>query len=435
MMFTSCLKTDELETSPECAMLSFAVGDVTTSVNSKTAAGNDTVIKKVLSGSSFKFNIDQVKGIITTIDSMPNWIDLSGVKPTFSIIGARTFIKSEDDGLYYLLTSGADSVNMTKPIELIVLASDGISTKKYTVSIKKSSYNNDSLIWNKGVSNLAVEDDFKTVVRGNRVFAFYTNGAGEVMTTNASTNTGLTSWTTPMNIKGAEIDYASLLLFKDEFYALGKDGCIYKAEEQNRPETWSKVGDAVYKKLLASDKYYIYALNESGIVGSADLQTWKDCGKDDIDMIPTGTVFSHSYESKTNADLQISMMCGTSDMNEEHDVAWYKVSSQDESTDQKWMYIQITKDNAYGMPKFKNMSVAWHQGCLYALGTEGNEGAESYKYIYISKDNGISWHTYSDTYPLPDGINKVKGMANIVSADGKIWIVQKGGNVWSGVIR
>jgi hypothetical protein len=120
-------------------------------------------------------------------------------------------------------------------------------------------------------------------------------------------------------------------------------------------------------------------------------------------------------------------MGGLTASNEENAVLWFKISSGDENLDQKWNYIQVTEENLYGCPKMENLSMAYYKNEIYAIGGN-NEG------IYISADNGISWHLQTKKKMLPAEIIGQNAPASIVSGNGYIWIIQSGGKVWRGKI-
>ena len=429
----ACMNSDEIETTPECAITAFSVGNISTQVTVHRTDDTDTVTTKVIDGSSIYFNIDQLKGIITTVDSLPKWVSLEKVVPSFTANGT-VYCRQDGDTLFYQLTSGSDSISFEKPVEMISVATDGVSLKRYTVSINRSSYDLDTLEWDAITTDFNVSEDFKAIETDGHVFVFYEED-GNVKYTYAKTSDNLSSWTEPVTVQGGDIDYASIMTFGDDFYALGKDGMIYKAVQQNRPDNWEKTGEKTFSRLLATDKYYIYAFDGSDIVGSTNLETWTTCGGENVDMLPTEDIHAFSYESKTNSDIHIAMMCGLSEGNSKYGVSWYKVSSLDEDINQNWMYIQVTNDNPYGLPRFKDMSVTMYDGSLFAIGIAPNVSPDTYRYLYRSDDNGITWHPQKEKYTLPEGLDAANGKAEIVSADGKLWIIQKGGNVWSGVIR
>lgn len=430
LTFASCIKSEEIETTSECAITSFSIGDIKTGVTVHREGKSDTIITRTISGSSIHFNIDQLNGVITTVDSIASWADLSKIKPSFSSIGNVSYF-NKDNNSYLFLTSGADSINLEKPVEFFVAATDGVSFKKYTVSIKKSSIDVDTIVWKTNTNNFASNDDYKIIIRNNSVYAFCKDNEGHNYVKKSSASDNLNKWSNAEYLSGADIDYSSVILFKDEFFALSTEGYIFKASDNSNPTTWIKASDKQFTRLMAADKYYIYALADNNIMASADLQNWNVEGSDNIDMLPTSCIESYSNESNTNANLQIVTMSGVS-ANGKYTPVWYKVSAQDEDVNQNWMYIQITNDNIYGLPKFKEMSYTQYNNSLYAIGLE--EKTNSYQYIYRSDDNGITWKVQKK-YPLPTEMNKKSGKATIFALDGKLWIIQKGGNIWSGTIK
>lgn len=430
LTFASCIKSEEIETTSECAITSFSIGDIKTGVTVHREGKSDTIITRTISGSSIHFNIDQLNGVITTVDSIASWADLSKIKPSFSAIGNVSYFNKENNS-YLFLTSGADSINLEKPVEFFVAATDGVSFKKYTVSIKKSSIDVDTIVWKTNTNNFASNDDYKIIIRNNSVYAFCKDNEGHNYVKKSSASDNLNKWSNAEYLSGADIDYSSVILFKDEFFALSTEGYIFKASDNSNPTTWIKASDKQFTRLMAADKYYIYALADNNIMASADLQNWNVEGSENIDMLPTSCIESYSNESNTNANLQIVTMSGVS-TNGKYTPVWYKVSAQDEDVNQNWMYIQITNDNIYGLPKFKEMSYTQYNNSLYAIGLE--EKTNSYQYIYRSDDNGITWKVQKK-YPLPTEMNKKSGKATIFALDGKLWIIQKGGNIWSGTIK
>ena len=147
-------------------------------------------------------------------------------------------------------------------------------------------------------------------------------------------------------------------------------------------------------------------------------------------MLPETSINALTYPSGTNQNLQVAVMTGVSSQNTQNGVTWCKTSTLDESTNQPWAYIQVTRDNAYGMPHFDHPSVTYYNGALYAIGEE----EDAYTKLYRSDDNGITWHQ-QEKYPLPEDLKSVDGVASIVAVNQKIWIIQENGKVWQGSIQ
>lgn len=431
LTLVSCMNEDPIETSPECAIVSFSVGSISSSVITKKydSSGNatDTVVRKTLTGSDIHFNINQVEGHIYTVDSLPNWVNLTRVVPSFTCYG-NVYRKVEgNDSLYYNITSGSDSIDFSKPVELMCIATDGHSYKTYTVDIYKHVANTDTLEWKATTSDLAIAGESKLFYTASKVFAFAQNEDGESVVTIANSNDA-TTWSTPMVIPVAS---ESIVLFKDAFYGQGTDGYLYRSTPEQLAATWTKASDQQVERLVAADAYFLYAYDGLAIIGTADLNTWAEQGSTDLDMLPETSVNVQAYTSNTNSAMQQVVLTGISSHNSEHAVVWYKTTTQEVNTNQPWAYIQVTPDNPFGLPRLHHLSVTRYNKALYAIGAENG----AYKYLYRSDDNGIAWHPQTEKYPMPADLDADKGAASIVAVDKQLWIIQENGTIWQGSIQ
>ena len=431
LVCVSCIKDNETETAPECAILSFSVNSITSSVLTKKydREGNasDTLVSKTILGSDIYFNIDQVNGRIYNVDSLPNWTDLTRVVPNFSSRGTVFGRVVSGDDLYYRLVSGSDSIDFSKPVELMCISTDGQASRFYTVKINKHMAATDTLEWKTTSSNLSISGSSKVHVTDGEVFVFASNGNGDQVVTFANENDA-TTWSAPATIP---VDGGSVVMFNSQFYGLGTDGYIYSASP-DQLDTWTKASDKPMKRLLAADDYFLYAYDGQAIIGTSDLQTWTVQGTTDLDMLPETSVCAYSHASNTNSKLQVAVMTGLSSNNPDHGVAWYKVTSSDSTINQPWAYIQVTLDNPYGLPHLGNLSTTYYNGAFYAIGTSD---ADKYEYLYRSDDNGITWHQLTGKYPMPANLNAANGATSIATVGTMLWMIQENGQIWQGSIR
>ena len=426
---TSCMKDDdEIQSSPECVITKFTVGDIDTEVSIKLASGKDTIVTRTIGGSSVAFNIDQINNKIYSVDSLPNWADISGVIPTISSTG-YVYIKEEGETDFHQFTSGTDSVDFTKPVKFLVIATDGVSTKEYTAQIFKKDSEADSLAW-KAVegADLQLEGAHRTLTLADRIYVF-SESEGQAIVTSSSFLSEGASWRKPAQLtcEQGSVDWTSVVAYNGYLYALNTEGHICRSTNDERGETWSVVSDRVFARLLGTDELYLYACDESGIWGSADLQNWAECGSSDLDMLPETNIATVSYVSKTNSAMRNAVMCGLTSANSDTAVVWYKVSSANESINQKWNYVQVAADNVYACPKLDNLSIICHNAEMYAIG--GNNAG-----IYVSADNGISWHLQTKKKLLPAEVTGQSTPASMVAGNGYLWLIQSGGKVWRGKI-
>ena len=426
---TSCMKDDdEIQSSPECVITKFTVGDIDTEVSIKLASGKDTIVTRTIGGSSVAFNIDQINNKIYSVDSLPSWVDISGVIPTINSTG-YVYIKEGDETDFHQFASGTDSVDFTKPVKFLVIATDGVSTKEYTAQIFKKDSEADSLAW-KTVdgADLQLEGAHRTLTLADRIYVFGESEGQAIVTSSSFLSEGA-SWRKPAQLtcEQGSVDWNSVVAYNGYLYALNTEGHICRSTNDERGETWSVVSDRVFARLLGTDELYLYACDESGIWGSADLQNWAECGSSDLDMLPETNIATVSYVSKTNPAMRNAVMCGLTSANSDNAVVWYKVSSANESINQKWNYVQVAADNVYACPKLDNLSIICHNAEMYAIG--GNNAG-----IYVSADNGISWHLQTKKKLLPAEVTGQSTPASMVAGNGYLWLIQSGGKVWRGKI-
>lgn len=428
----ACMNDNTIATTPECAITSFSINSITCDVLSKKydQHGNatDTIISKTLYGSQVSFNIDQLNGHIYTVDSLPKWVDLTEVTPNTSSWGNVYYKLEDDDELYYPLVSGSTVIDFSKTVELLCSSTDGLSKRIYKVDIYRHKNNIDTLEWKSITSNLAIMGASKAFNVDGKVFIFAQNEHQHPVMAFAAEDDA-TTWSEPVSIP---VDNGSIVLFDNNFYGLDDEGYIYRSVPEDLGITWNKVSDQTVERLLAADAFYLYAYDGTAIIGSdKDFNAWIVEGTEDLDMLPETSINSVSHPSSTNKDQQVVVMTGLSSQNSKNGVTWYKNSTKDAKINQPWAYIQVTPDNAYGMPHFDHASVTYYQGALYAIGIE----EDAYALLYRSDDNGITWHEQLGKYPMPQDLTPANGVASIVAVDKKLWIIQENGKVWQGSIQ
>ncbi len=431
LTFCSCMNDNNIETTPECAITGFTINSITCDVKTKKydqyGHATDTITERTFYGTSVHFNIDQLNGHIYTTEPLPNWVDLTEVTPNTLSQGDVYYKLQDDDELYYPLISGSTIIDFSKTVELLCSSTDGLSKRIYKVDIYKHIGNTDTLEWKAATTNLSIKGESHAFHVNGKVYLFAQNEDLESVVTFANSNDA-TTWSTPVTIP---VNSGSIVFFKGNFFGLGKDNYIYQSAPEQLANTWTKASTQEVKQLLAADTYYLYAYDGTSIIGSSDLTTWTEQGSSDLEMLPETSVNSLTYVSATNQNLQVTVMTGVSSQNEENGVTWHKNSSTDANADQPWAYIQVTPDNAYGMPHFEHPSVTYYNNALYAIGMESG----IYQHLYRSDDNGITWHPQSEKYPMPEDLNPADGTASIVAVEQELWIIQENGKIWQGSVQ
>lgn len=447
LSLASCVKDkNTVESSPICAITSFSVGNITSNVTTTSADGTSTTTKRVYSGSSVFFSIDQQAGTITNVDALPNWITLGKVMPKFSSYGNVYLVI---DSVYYGITSGSDSIDVSVPRKLACISTDGSYVKYYTLTITTKEAGTDTIVWERlsdADLRLSGSHRMQTVAatyrdRQNtdslvrRMMVFSADAAGHPQVT--SSTDGVT-WTAPAPLTGSEgvIDWNSVMLHQGKLYAIDNIGKLYTSTEAARGEAWTKVADTQLKRLLGSDGTYVYAYDGTAIVATQDFIQWTVQGQENLDMLPEHSFYSFWYTANTNSKLTSAMMGGLSERNTQHGVTWYKVTSEIEQCNQPWSYIQVSGDNEHGCPRLKELCTVYYEGNLYTMGRRTqSDGSYKFEGFYRSEDNGIAWYLQSKKWRLPKDLDAANGPASVAVVGNTAYVVQDGGLVWRGAIQ
>ena len=423
----SCIKDDEVENSPECVIKSMSVNDITSYLTTKASDGTDSIYTRTISGKSIKFNIDQVNGRIYSIDSLPYWTNLKRVVASFNYEG-HLYAKWAADSTYYPVTSGHDSLDFSTPLELRVYATDGTSSKHYTAVIYRYTANADSLLWAEPIYfDFQPTSNSKLITAGNRLYLFADN-EGKPSVRYSEVDGSAWLFYPELTTTANHLDYQSVQYFNDKFYALDTDGTIYASTDG---VTWDTASNRTVQKLLAADRFYLYAFDGSQIIATADLNTWTANGSRHIDMLPEQFITSAAYDTRTNSNLQVDVMAGVTSQHTENAVVWYKIAAKEQTSNQQWDYITVSSDNQYPLPALDNLVIFHYNDALYALGGDN-------KWFYKSEDNGITWKQVTE-YQFPPSTLKANTPVNIAVSGEHIIMMQtanEGGIImWKGKIN
>ncbi len=442
MLLGSCLSDDNTtSTSPECAITAFSVADIASDVVIQGSDGLDSTITRTIDGDAVYFNIDQLNNRITSVDSLASWADISQVLPTVTAYGT-VYCRQGGDSIFYYFTSGSDSVDFTQKVEFLVVANDQSSSKIYTAEIFKASNNSDSLYWTEESNTVPrLDGRCRAVVLDNRIYVFAETD-GRLTVTSADAAMSPLEWSEPSAVSGAEadLDWLSVTVFDGSLFALDVNGTLYRSTSLQEGKTWTKASDATFLRLLAADATYLYAFDGTRVLATADLENWEENGVRNLNMLPAAPVNYAAYTTKTNAALQNVVMLGLSDSDTTHAVVWFKVSAPDDEVDQDWAYVEVTADNAFGLPRLADVQMFRYAGTLYAFGgrdlnaASADEGlALAYVSVYASSDNGVTWHEQVADVGLPADLNaSPEAQVSAVVAADKVWLLQSGGRVWRG---
>ena len=155
LLFASCLKSSDEDTTTynDTAIVSFSIGTLNRYVTTKAKDGvTDSTYKVTVTGSAYKFYIDQQACRIYNVDSLPKGTDVAHVLCNVSSKnGGVVTIKSlTSDTLRYV--SSTDSLDFTKQREFRVFSNSGTVSRAYTVSVNVHQEEADSFRWTRVTS-------------------------------------------------------------------------------------------------------------------------------------------------------------------------------------------------------------------------------------------------------------------------------------------
>lgn len=447
-LFASCLDDDETEITlyDDIAITDFEI-------TSGTVSGTTGV---TLAG--YPFSIDQQKGEIYNVDSLP-----VGTVPSSLLCSYGT----KNNGLVYLenltgdewtLLTTTDAVDFSTDRKLYVVASDNSANRMYTVSVRIHEEDGDEFRWtqlgNDGVvPELQALGGMKAVLAGDCIVVFGQDaGHNNTVMWRTSLSDGNT-WTYGSTTFGPEA-YNNVVVSDETLFVL--DGTALKRSDDGgltfTDVAWSYDNpEGGLARLVggSANRGELYALTtDSRIAVSTDGgQTWTadDLGDDagyaekwlpaqDVTFCCTG----FSYNDSTDYVLLAGNRAidGEESAGDANAVAWRKIVEYSKgSRAGQWAYINVDDTNIYPLPRLSGLTVLGYGGSLIAFGGAGIGGCEStpFSSIYESRDGGITWKK-SSSYTLPSEFDTAAtSFAAVVDGDNYIWIICGGtGQVWRG---
>lgn len=391
LSLTSCLKdnnSDSSVTYSDAAITAITLGSLncyTQTTSSNT--GNDTIIKTVLTGSSYYMTVDQVNNQIYNNIELPLGTDLAHV--LLSDISTKNnsiaTLKDPSTGKYALI-SASDSIDFTTPRILRVYSSDLTYERDYTMTLTASKTDGMKLGWKKTATESALE-----------------------------------GWT-DKNL----IAFADSVRLVDRGIVV-KDSIAYRVngtmvQQSKDLNNWEDVASANLSILLGVATTEIFALGTDGKMKHSEDNglTWQDETLDeDASLLPVSQIALTSWNYAPIDSADYVLMAGT---NQEGSIClWRKVSQYGgDSKGGQWVFMPIESDNYFVLPQQNNLSLAYLDKTVYALGSN--------KTMYTSRDQGITWHPNSN-YALPDDIQGTEFVMT-VDTQGNLWLVTNAGQVW-----
>lgn len=388
LSLSSCLSSDEttVEYTHDTAITAFSLGSLDR--YTKTKAGKDTLLKANVTGSDYKFYIDQAQRWIYNVDSLPCGVRDTAILATISSKNSSPILlmdinKPDSVAAYY---SSSDSINFSKRRFIRVYSSDYSAYAEYKVDVNVHKELPYEFKWHELAQNnsqLAAFSDLKAVACGDDIYVFGKTAEGTQVLKSAI-NDGSAWSSITMNVGLSSGAYQSAVALDGKLY-ISDGGKVYASADAER---WALVSENVdVKQLIGASSKNLYAYNTAaGISVSKDKGVSWEQEKLDTDKayLPTQNISMNVAGVLSDKDVENVMLLGTRDKALKDTVATTWLRTVDYANeDGQWNYLEIENNKSGKMPWLDQVITCAADTGFVALGSNGK--------WYKSQNAGLTW--------------------------------------------
>ena len=444
-VLTGCLSNDDTEiiTYDDTAITAFSLGTMTRTIHTTSSKGEDSTYTASVTGSKYAFAIDQQRGLIYNVDSLPVGTRVSNVlcNITTKNSGIAVINHRTKDGLKDSLTtySNTDSVNFSKPVEVRVYANSGIAYRKYTVTVNVHQQNGDEFCWTKMLDeeqSFAKAERMRMLSAGSKPFVLMpaSNGSTAVV----DLKQFLADQDEPLSMLFSATAFDNSVSNGNTLYVLEKESGKLHAISTDAAGNTTYVShegcetDNIDRLVGASEKE-IYALSKQGtlLVSTDECLSWQEESLDsDAALLPKQNINCTVHALRTNSDMSRVVLVGTVP-GKEYAVVWMKVVDRDEPGAGRWMLVAdgTTSSKGHALPTGQAQSVLAYGDLDLSFGFDAEGGLDD---ILLSNDGGINWQA-DDAYAWPTDAAAQNVIAAAADDSNYLWVVLGGtGQIWRG---
>lgn len=387
LSLSSCLSSDEttVEYTHDTAITAFSLGSLDR--YTKTKAGKDTLLKANVTGSDYKFYIDQAQRLIYNVDSLPCGVRDTAILATISSKNSSPILlmdinKTDSVAAYY---SSSDSINFSKPRFIRVYSSDYSAYAQYQVTVNVHKELPYEFKWHELAQNnsqLAAFSDLKAVACGDDIYVFGKTADGTKVLKSAI-NDGSAWSSITMNESLSSDAYQSAVALDGKLY-IADGGKVYASADA---AIWTEVSEnADIRQLIGASSKYLYAYTATGISVSKDKGVSWEQEKLDTDKayLPTQNISMNVAGVLSAKDVENVMLLGTRDKALKDTVATTWLRTVDYANeDGQWNYLEIENNKSGKMPRLDQVITCAADTGFVALGSNGK--------WYKSQNAGLTW--------------------------------------------
>ena len=427
ILASSCSKGDDDSVTPDndyCYIKSVVLG----TVKRKTSTLNTSY-----TGSYYEITINLRDNTIENRDSLPYGSILDRVIATITFDGSTLLYREKGTNADWITYNSTDSLDLTKPLELLLLSNDNKSSRSYTFKVNVHKQDGDAFSWNKCESNvpqLADMTDMKAFVMNDKLMVLGQKAATIVLAERPLAETQGTWQETATTGLPATTDLQTLHQQAGTLYLSTTSGEIFSSTNAT---SWQQVGTTLSAGLTLVEKTedFFYAISEGKILRSADATTWEEEELDtEASMLPSTGIRALSVE-QANGNNRIILVGQRDGSN--NGVVWNKMWNDSEpEASALWIYFPITPDNTIPCPRLNYLNLLPYENKCFAFGGASLDNKhKALDVIYISQDYGITWRP-SSVINIPSELNGTEGcITSTVDNNHFIWIITNK-QIWRG---
>ena len=440
-LLASCLNSDNEEVvySDDVAITAFSIASADMTVHTTSSKGEDsTYVTSNTSLSAYKFVIDQAKGEIYNVDSLPQNIIASKLLVNCSTknngIAVIRSIEKPDSANYI---SSSDTLDFSNPRTICVYSASGKYTRDYTVKVNVHQQDGDEMVWQKKavVSELAALTSMRAFQMGSALYVLGEN-EGNTLVYRAQPEDGGV-WTLVATLKANAslntiVHNGNMYVLDDGSLKVSADGINFNTVIESAP----------ISRLVAQSSVALYGISGDGkMMSSVDNgQTWNNDEMDFGTIIPSCDIdyCTVNYPSVPNTECVV--ITGNRDLAAYPDdstavVLTKIVEKTPGAKDNIWSGATYNSWDKNMLTRLDNLNIFGYNKALYALGGAGIGGCKISAFDGIGKsiDYGFSWNKSSDLVLPADFDSSATTFTAFADNNGYLWIICGGtGAVWKG---
>lgn len=418
--FTACGSDDDYTVSTvaptTCVVTNVQMGSIPCVRTTKDSEGKDSVYVVTVTGAYYPMSIDQNKGHIFNVDSLPYGCDVAKITFTTLSCSGTLAINSLGEQETDTFFVAKDSTDFRKPRKVTVYSPNGLAKRTYNMEVRVHQEEGDKFVWTQypnaqdAFGNATLNAAFSN---NGTLFAYGEEDGAPVVFT--AQTTAPTQWEKHASNQVVR----SVVYYKSEYYALS-DGALIQSTDGI---VWNALSTTLTAPLmaLANGTTALYGVTSDGFVTSTDGVNWEAQDADEPENLPTGICAATCLPSMTDNTFEDIILVGSK---EDKSVVWKLNVDTEGDYSYPWIYYPDTNLNPQPCPLLTQRSVYAYDGGTLMAGVH-----QDGKYtLCLSRDNGRTW----DVTAIPQPENATMASVTTVDAFNFIWIITPNGNIMKG---